>query len=589
MCAWFNDVFTDLLPDNNANQSKFDPIPLMKESPCSATLSGAYKYRVTYSYKRENNSDPSVVAGIISDIMNDPAMTIQDKDRNSVASLPRKLEYRDFMVITPGKGHLSEYMNALSDTGIPFRIEGEVLFGQCPALIAVSHLMSAVADPFDKKNLFAACYLSACDITKDSLGDYHAMALTISPAAVFTMLLEENRIFACTGTHNAEYVFFALELLRSAEISGDVTSIRQGAEFLHSLISNDSGEERCLQLLPDTNRVLIANLHKVKGLEAPVVILADPAERRLHADYRTNYTDKAPQGWIFKINTLKSNSFPSEKIKEESALHRENDRLIYVAATRAANALIIADCIKSDGTPYEGSMWSPLLRSTERDIYDLVKKQQIEAVEEIIVDSDDLYKKATKECVLFNNAPFAPSYTIDRPSDTPLMSKASPENRNLRHDPALTGTIVHRLMEVLVSSANTVDVELLIKEISNDYGTDDSYYTDLLRKVAKTTRSGGYPQQGSVPHDILTELLAADEVFCELPFCLAQENAVILNGVIDVVYPKCNAWHIIDYKTDADTEDINQKHQKQLSDYTTAFKAITGNDADASIYHIDIS
>ena len=102
-------------------------------------------------------------------------------------------------------------------------------------------------------------------------------------------------------------------------------------------------------------------------------------------------------------------------------------------------------------------------------------------------------------------------------------------------------------------------------------------------------RTGGYPQDGSVPQDILSELLTADEVHCEVPFCYAEpaDTAKVWNGVMDVVYRKNDSWHIIDYKTNADASDLDKHYQAQLSAYIAAFKAITSEDADARVYHIE--
>ena len=61
-----------------------------------------------------------------------------------------------------------------------------------------------------------------------------------------------------------------------------------------------------------------------------------------------------------------------------------------------------------------------------------------------------------------------------------------------------------------------------------------------------------------------------------------------MDGVIDVVYRKGDDWHIIDYKTNADADDLDEHYQEQLGAYKEAFREMTGNTADSLIYHIDI-
>ena len=100
--------------------------------------------------------------------------------------------------------------------------------------------------------------------------------------------------------------------------------------------------------------------------------------------------------------------------------------------------------------------------------------------------------------------------------------------------------MVHKLMEALVTSGNTVSLSDLVSEICRDYAAAEDEYSERLLGVGNKMRTGGYPQDGSVPQDILSELLTADEVHCEVPFCYAEpaDTAKIWNGVMDVVYRK---------------------------------------------------
>ena len=57
---------------------------------------------------------------------------------------------------------------------------------------------------------------------------------------------------------------------------------------------------------------------------------------------------------------------------------------------------------------------------------------------------------------------------------------------------------------------------------------------------------------------------------------------------MDVVYCSEGKWNIVDYKTNADGNDLDTKYQNQLAAYVKAFKETTGHDAVAMTYHIDI-
>ena len=592
MCMWFNRAFSALLPEDTEIQSRFSEIPVREIDADGSTVEGAYGYTVPYSRNVAGSEDPVKVAEIIQKMIRHPDIPVND--------------YKDFMLITPVTTHLSYYMNALSERGIPFRVEGKVLFHECEPLISLSFLMSAVADPFDAKAAFAAKHLSGCSITDDEIHEYSLRAKEMSPAAVFTLLLEEQRVFARAGTHNAEYVYFALELLRSAEVDGTVSSVEEGAEYIAALVRDESAEERCIQLRRDANRVHIANLHKVKGLQAPVVILADPTSKARGAENRVDYSTDPPESYIFAFdNSLKTTDYADEKEKEEAVLEAEKVRLLYVAATRAEKILVISCPLKSNkDEPAASNPWLPLYEFTNEDIFDSLGPVAIPASEaKPELDAEELYEKAEKTSVLKNGASKAASYSIRKPSTVTLKGVTSSEDdyednaadetgkgteapSRTREQALLIGTMIHRMMEVLVSSGNRANLDNLVLETVKEYEADTEPYRDILTKFGKTIRSGGYTQQNGMPQDILKELLSSDEVYCELPFCYSDGSGEIWHGVMDVVYRKGDEWHIVDYKTNADADDLDEHYQEQLEAYIKAFKEMTGNEADARTYHI---
>ena len=151
------------------------------------------------------------------------------------------------------------------------------------------------------------------------------------------------------------------------------------------------------------------------------------------------------------------------------------------------------------------------------------------------------------------------------------------------------------MCEVLVSSGNTADEDALIKETLLEYQADPSVYEAKLRSVVQTIRNGGYKQDNGVQVDILSELLSAEEVYCELPFCYNEtisgvapgtpEKTRIWHGIMDFVYKKSGIWHIVDYKTNADPSDLDTHYRDQLTAYEKAFASMTGQEAKAKVYH----
>ncbi len=114
--------------------------------------------------------------------------------------------------------------------------------------------------------------------------------------------------------------------------------------FLGWLQASDAEVKR--QTESAGRRVRVMTVHGAKGLEAPIVILPDTAQRRA-----PNPADITPIG---EIPILRGNKDAATEIQTEAeenlaALReQENDRLLYVALTRAESWLIVAGAGKVD-------------------------------------------------------------------------------------------------------------------------------------------------------------------------------------------------------------------------------------------------
>lgn len=600
MNSWFNEVFSGLLPEDTENQSRFREIPLGEEPEEDKTFEGVYYYSSRSDAKaEESDKDPYKVAEMIERLVGNPQYLIREKENKTNAGI-REITYKDFMVITPVTTKLANYIQEFTARNIPFHVEGKVVFGDCPALVQAAKIFGALAHLAEK---IYQVGVEELDLLEKK--GFHVREL--SCASLLGLILEHYPVFATCGSENLETVFFAMELLRKAEISGEVVSLKDGADFLGNLIRNESDEDRTISLQRDENKVHIANLHKVKGLEAPIVILASPYQSKKGATMRVDHSGDHPECWIFSAEKnnrtiFQNHLFDAEKELEEEARAAEKTRLLYVAATRARRVLLVGRSLTSKGVDSAANPWKAFLPHCDRDFFDLPKGDPKETQGRQTKSVSDLYNEAAGETIFDGSTSENKSYEILRPSTIKVKGRSEDSDFEdaedekartsiVRKDPALVGTMVHKLMEMLVSSANRIDVKESVREILSEYAYTEADGEEMLIKVAETMRGGGYPQENEAPQDLLKELMAADEVYCEVPFCYQipdGEKTSIWNGVMDVVYCKDGKWHIIDYKTSADPKDLDQKYQEQLEAYITAFKAMTGEEADARTYHIDI-
>ncbi len=662
LCEHFNTVFSKMLPEETINQSKFEVIPLPEEK--RDEFQGVFTY-TEYSGTgvSAENGEPGQIAKIIDTLVDDAAFLIRAGDDKT----PRKIRYGDIMIITYGKKDLKPIMAYLDTQGIPTRVEGDVLFGENEALSEVFKIYSAVADAEDAVSLYGSLTGSLFGVTKEALLRYkanvgaisltssfdvgncedetvlliasrveklkelHRKAQRLSPAALFAEIMDRFRVYETADAENLEIMYYTLELMRSAEKSGLLVTLKDGADYIQKLVDGISGEERCLRLNDGKDAVHLANLHKVKGLEAPVVILAGEKAGSAFYDQRIVHGDNGSEGYIFRLsqryaenkryNFFSTKEFPDEQTLEEEAGGAEMQRLAYVAATRARNVLVIHE---------SGQLWCPImpidpsiLNDSEEPL-DFFKRfspaDGKNKVESETVDAATLYEEAEKSCVLNNREMESATYSVENPSRLQLLSKISDADAqdigtaavaSDRFDteesaeqkaggvyrfPALLGTMTHKLMEMLVSTKDEIDTDEAVGEIIREYRTPEmepyeKELTKALTNVAKKMRSGGFAQTNGIPQDLLNTLLHADEVYCEVPFCYSEDGKdgrKLWNGVMDVVYCLKGKWHIVDYKTNAAGNNLDQKYQAQLDAYVKAFKATTGNDADALTYHIAV-
>ncbi len=661
LCGYFNRVFNEMMPVETENQSKFEEIPI-PESSKEDVFQGIFTYKAYTGKAAAENpemADSNKIADIIERLVGcDYYMIKGGSDKES-----RPIRYSDFMVITSAKAKLAPIMSELDMRGIPTRVEGNVPFEKNEALQEMYRIYAAASSPDDIMALYGALngkilglgkgciaeykaaggYISTKDIDAEAysgnarrvadylveLGRLQRKAMRLSPAALFSQILDNFKVYSKVEAENLEVIYYTLELLRNAERTGLIVTLEDGAKYLSEMVSGESEEERCLSLNEGKDCVHMANLHKVKGLEAPIVILAASSARGGGISMRVVHDEKGSEGYLFSLDSerdengrstsyFETGAFPDEEQAEKAASVAEGQRLIYVAATRARNALIVCNSYYlSRGSEVSDCKWKPIIEAGTPDIFESVpeasgkKPAKVESV-----SADKLYETAQKDCALNARNAEDMTYSVESPSKLTLKSKLDDKDvadndievamaddkaagekmsEKERVPAALLGTMAHKFMEMLISSRNQVDVSEAITEIIREYRTHENEkyekaVSDRLGKMAEAIRNGGYKQINGAPEDVLNTLLSADEVYCEVPFSYKDESdgTVIWNGVMDTIYCKDGSWHILDYKTNADGNELDEKYNGQLSAYIRAFKETTGHDADALIYHLDV-
>ncbi len=294
-----------------------------------------------------------------------------------------------------GQDITREYVEAFEARGIAHLLVGGKTFHEREEVDAIRTALTAIEWPEDELSVYAALHGPLFAIGEEELLEYHSLARAFHPYRVpaelpdrlqpivqaLTTLRELHaarnhrpvadtigRLIAITRAHAGfilwrggeqvlANVMHISDLARRYELEGGL-SFRGFVDTLHDASGRaDSPEAPILEEGSDGVRLM--TVHKAKGLEFPVVVLADIAcklslaEASRYLDPKKNLCAMRIGGW----SPLELQEHNDQEAKRDEA---EGVRLAYVAATRARDILVLPAV--GDG-PYDKGWIRPLNRA----------------------------------------------------------------------------------------------------------------------------------------------------------------------------------------------------------------------------------
>ena len=303
------------------------------------------------------------------------------------------LLFRRFMHF--GQDITRDYVEAFEARGIPHLLVGGKTFHEREEVDAIRTALTAIEWPEDELSTYAALHGPLFAIGEEELLEYHSIARAFHPyrvpaelperlapvATALTTLRELHaarnhrpvadtigRLIAITRAHAGfvlwrggeqvlANVMHISDLARRYESEGGL-SFRGFVDTLHDASGRaDSPEAPILEEGSDGVRLM--TVHKAKGLEFPVVVLADMA-CKLSLDEASRYLDPERNLCAMKIGGWAPLELQEHNAQEASRDEAEGVRLAYVAATRAKDVLVLPAV--GDG-PYDKGWLRPLNRA----------------------------------------------------------------------------------------------------------------------------------------------------------------------------------------------------------------------------------
>ena len=572
LCDWANTTFSQIFPqESTPQQPAFHGLHAVRQDPTTAS-GGLFLLDMPDSVKEGaiRSVEAERIAAYIRDAM------------DSSARRPG-----DVLIITRKKRALGEYARALERLRIPVEVSGASAMIGAPLVTALTLLLRVLSDPDDGPAVIGLLRGPLFGLSDEALYHHNAAGRsflltvpldeaeatpvtdalstlrimygwirTLPGAAAVERILESAGLMALAattspGAADAAALQQAVDLIRAVSDTGG--SLADAVATLEEEL--EAGQLETVPLEPGQRDVVrVMNLHKAKGLEAPVVFLADPlggvtprAHVRIlrHGASVTGYLQLLkPNGPYSSTVIGEPADWATHEREELGYLAAEESRLLYVACTRAKERLIIGRWLKPGGRGTRP--WGPLeptlahtrslpsrpIQHTGRTSRPAFDGRGRAAAGQ---DRDQQRTKIT--------ACSWQSETVT--ALTHHSGKAQRVGQEPQADSGMAwGRLIHGMLE---HAMRHPDYDRPALERLATWLADDS---PELREVVPIAVDTVERVRTS---DVWQEALAADERLVEVPFCITMAGETpprLLTGVIDVLYRNSKGWHLVDYKTD---------------------------------------
>jgi ATP-dependent helicase/nuclease subunit A len=627
LVAWANGVFA--APTFPAAADRYaptaHPLRAMRAEPEQGELTGVRV--ITIPSDRDTNDacashDARAIARFIRQAL-DSGLPVPRSPREVEAGVPAAAMPGDFLIVAWRKERLSLYAAALQELGIPHQVSGGSAWRQVEELGLLAGLLRALVEPENQVALAALLrgglfgfgddelylfrrargsfsYLSpipdglppeTAARFQDAfarLRRYAGWFRTAPPSSALARTAADaglllRALAAPGGDGRSGSMAKALALLR--ERNPEPGSAAGLADLLDRLIEEAAPLDGLPARAAGSSLVRVMNLHRVKGLEAPVVFLADPGGqprmgRLLHVRRGERTTghlaveqENQPHGGRLLAHPPDWEALREEEERFETA---ERVRLLYVAATRAGSLLVVS---RRAGARQRQSPWhffgDWLEGAPELDVPETAPEPTAPGA---AVDEPEV-ASALEEIAARWSRCRAPSHDVRGAKELALSLTELHRRTPAGEHGTEWGTVLHFLLE---SSLRTPLAHLptLAESALAEQGLSVTLAPQALAVVEAVRASEVWRRAAASPHSL-----------AEVPLVVALEPGdpllpgaalpTLVRGVVDLAFREGGAWVILDWKTDAvrdgaDLFALARRYEPQVALYASLWSRLTG-------------
>ena len=565
----------------------------------------------------------------------------------------------------------ASFRRALSEEGIPVNAEQGGGFFTAPEILIVTALLSVIDNPHrdiplaavlsspvfgfsaDELSLIRSVQRSGdffgalikaseqnekCTRFLETLSLFRALCCDIGVYELICLIydrLELTAICAATGADafGSKNLMLLLEYAAKFEENG----YRGLFEFLKQLKRmEERGEEPAVGISGVGNAVSIMSIHKSKGLEFPVVFLANTSREFNKMDLRQPVLIHPVLGLGCKLtDTERGLEYPTLARRAlasrlNSELLSEEMRVLYVAMTRAKEHLYIS-CAAKDPETLQNKLRENLSSPVSPELLKSAPSMSHWLISAALIENGGLITITTEDAPSDAEAP-KESFEI------PIIEHPSPSEQELfKLKRVLNWSYpyerVSKLPSKLTATAlpqeeRDTDAQMLLKERSFSFRLPDfaaesrplsasergsathivMQFIDFdkthspsaiegeiarIRALGQLTeRQAGAVDKASILSFFASEtgvrIKSAEKVHRELRFSLlcpaekffeeTENESILLQGVVDCCIENRGVLSVIDYKTDYVTAEtlpeLTRRYEKQISAYAYAMSRI---------------
>ncbi|MEW5807666.1 MAG: UvrD-helicase domain-containing protein [Acidobacteriota bacterium] len=589
---WVNATFEDLIQKDESHDYQAEYIPIQPHRTQDGIES-----RVILLYPSQEDGKEMVGMGI-EGVRAIESRYIASLIKHAVEEAEWKVRFSDFAILFRKTTGIDTYEQALRAFDVPYRVVGGKHFFMKQEIMGLLAVMKAIDNPADETSIVSSLrseffghsdeeiflfresggefnYTMQAKLGSDEksgiheslelLRDLHEMKNSREISRSLMTLFQKTKALELfylkpQGEQRVANLLKVVSMARRHE-NIDLSSFKNFAAWLENMLVEEREAEESPVAEDDDDAVRLMTVHKAKGLEFPVVILAS-----LESGTRKNdrfIVDRRKRRFEFKLGSLEPESFLAFRAEEELREEAEERRIFYVAATRARDKLILPIFPGKWNQGFMRYLAERIPKSKSEISGDVETNEKVSFFDESVLKKEMAGSKPFR--IGFRQESLVKDFSSILEKRKRLLQRISGLKKSATGGMRLVSATSIREEVMHDSEAGSVkrsgrgiEIGRLVHSILSQIELRASGETGRDKRADKKMLEALYPGMAdeiffflekALETRTMKEAAASRNVMREVPFSICI-GSVILEGSIDLLFERDGKFIAADYKTD---------------------------------------